>query len=344
MEKDDDMRRLLASSALAGLVCLPLAGPVAAQSPLAGPDPTSQTVGGPTDVGRVRASVMLGQTVYMAENPATVGLAPSEPPEDWQEIGPVADVLISGEGRVAEVVVDVGRFLGGDERMVGLGFDEIELVPDADAPRTGFFVVYTGNRGRLENSAPWDWETALSGEGRTDPNGAFTTGTPPSEAPGGGGAFVEGEDTGLMGEQRTLDGPATDVGPDGVPQGGNLSEGSPDVPLTDDRVATSPEATPRAADEALTAERGGAVTADALVGADLVGTGGEVIGQVEELVMTPEGEVSAVVVEVGGFLGIGARRVALPFDSVRMRGVGEDAALQTDYTREQIEAMEEHRN
>lgn len=39
---------------------------------------------------------------------------------------------------------------------------------------------------------------------------------------------------------------------------------------------------------------------------------GKKIGEVEDLVIAPDGSLSAAVVEVGGFLGVGKKRVAIP--------------------------------
>ena len=39
---------------------------------------------------------------------------------------------------------------------------------------------------------------------------------------------------------------------------------------------------------------------------------GEKIGEIDDLVLTPDGTLSAAVVEVGGFLGMGKHRVAIP--------------------------------
>jgi sporulation protein YlmC with PRC-barrel domain len=39
---------------------------------------------------------------------------------------------------------------------------------------------------------------------------------------------------------------------------------------------------------------------------------GEKVGEIDDLVLAPDGTLSAAVVEVGGFLGVGKRRVAIP--------------------------------
>lgn len=52
--------------------------------------------------------------------------------------------------------------------------------------------------------------------------------------------------------------------------------------------------------------------ASRLVGAEVKNEQGERIGEIEDLVVSPDGKVTMAVIEVGGFLGIGDRRVAIP--------------------------------
>ena len=59
------------------------------------------------------------------------------------------------------------------------------------------------------------------------------------------------------------------------------------------------------------------VRAESLLGVD-VSNGSDTIGEVSDLVVTEDGRVEAVVVGVGGFLGIGEKRVALPWDSIKL--------------------------
>jgi len=62
------------------------------------------------------------------------------------------------------------------------------------------------------------------------------------------------------------------------------------------------------------------VTVDELDDADIYGVGGEKIGEIDEVLMTPEGEVVAVAVEVGGFLGIGEKDVIVMLEQISMEG------------------------
>ena len=57
--------------------------------------------------------------------------------------------------------------------------------------------------------------------------------------------------------------------------------------------------------------------ASKLVGVDIYNNADENIGEVNELLVDASGRVLAVVVGVGGFLGIGEKNVALPFETVK---------------------------
>jgi sporulation protein YlmC with PRC-barrel domain len=54
--------------------------------------------------------------------------------------------------------------------------------------------------------------------------------------------------------------------------------------------------------------------ASKLIGATVKNEQGERVGKVEDIIVSPDGKVTMAVLEVGGFLGIGDRRVAIPMD------------------------------
>jgi hypothetical protein len=80
------------------------------------------------------------------------------------------------------------------------------------------------------------------------------------------------------------------------------------------------------------------VRAGSLLGVD-VSDGEATIGEVSDLVVTEDGRVEAVVVGVGGFLGIGEKRVALAWDSVRLTERDGRRVFLVSATRGQLEAM-----
>src|SRR5690606_23881776 len=72
------------------------------------------------------------------------------------------------------------------------------------------------------------------------------------------------------------------------------------------------EAGPEAEQQATRPE--GGISAENAVGREVATAGGEDLGEIEELIFAESGEVEAAIVEVGGFLGIGAREIAIPWD------------------------------
>ncbi len=68
---------------------------------------------------------------------------------------------------------------------------------------------------------------------------------------------------------------------------------------------------------------------------DVIGADGENIGEVEEVLATPDGKVSAISVEVGGYFGIGDREVIFGMDEVEFK----DNKLTTSLSKDEIEKL-----
>lgn len=56
-----------------------------------------------------------------------------------------------------------------------------------------------------------------------------------------------------------------------------------------------------------------------LLGKSVVNDNKERIGEIEDVIVTPNDAVSYAIIGVGGFLGMGERRVAIPFHQVKLR-------------------------
>ncbi|MFY1709109.1 PRC-barrel domain-containing protein [Tritonibacter scottomollicae] len=82
------------------------------------------------------------------------------------------------------------------------------------------------------------------------------------------------------------------------------------------------------------------MTTDELLGAAAYGSNDEWVGEVSELTLTDEGKLDAIILDVGGFLGIGEKAVALEVDKVEITRVGgDDLRAHVQATEEQLEAM-----
>jgi sporulation protein YlmC with PRC-barrel domain len=68
----------------------------------------------------------------------------------------------------------------------------------------------------------------------------------------------------------------------------------------------------------MTQEQPGQWRASKLEGLDIYNQNNEKIGDISELLVDSSGKIQAVVVGVGGFLGIGERDVAIPFDQIKL--------------------------
>ncbi len=66
----------------------------------------------------------------------------------------------------------------------------------------------------------------------------------------------------------------------------------------------------------LTRPEPGFVRASKLVGVKVIGMDHVRVGEIEDVLLTEDGRVRAVVIGVGGFLGIGQKSVAVPFDTM----------------------------
>lgn len=84
-----------------------------------------------------------------------------------------------------------------------------------------------------------------------------------------------------------------------------------------------------------------ALTAGDLESATVYGRGDEKIGSISELIIGANGKITDAVVDVGGFLGMGARSVSMPFAdfTVLRESSGDDIRVHLETTKAKLEAM-----
>lgn len=78
-----------------------------------------------------------------------------------------------------------------------------------------------------------------------------------------------------------------------------------------------------------------------LIGAEVKTTGDDEVGSVTDLIIDRNGQVVAVVVGVGGLLGMGEKNVAIGWDDVKKSGGSEYLKLQVDLTHEELRSAPE---
>lgn len=83
---------------------------------------------------------------------------------------------------------------------------------------------------------------------------------------------------------------------------------------------------------------GGEIRASKTIGTKVTNDANENIGDVNELILNKDGRVIAVVVGVGGFLGMGEHNVALDFKSTMIQVDGSNTVVKVNATKDQLKA------
>jgi hypothetical protein len=84
------------------------------------------------------------------------------------------------------------------------------------------------------------------------------------------------------------------------------------------------------------------VTTEELLGAPVYGENDEWIGDLSELNLADDGGIEGVIIDVGGFLGIGEKPVMMSLDQVTIRrAFGDEIRAYVSATEEELDAMEE---
>lgn len=260
------------------------------------------------------ASDFTGMTLH-AIDPAAPMDAQATDRDDWENVGSIGDIVMSQDGDVRGVLIDVGGFLGFGARTVMIDMADISFVPDLEAPEGSddFFVVATMSRDALEALPEWSDEMLQAGFA---PRSMETGGTPEATdqaAATGGSASAAA----TVSDDASA---AVDEGRVGTP--GGLAEVPEGYTVVD---ASTP-------------------TAEQILSADVYDAMGDSIGNVNDVTLHEDHGVQEVIVDIGGFLGIGSHSVALPVDGADILWNAQDDSVRIHLpmTREQLESLPEY--
>jgi hypothetical protein len=270
-----------------------------------------------TDPSDVRVSQLMGATVYVAEQ-EVVATEVEAQPEDWESAGTIDDMLLSRDGELRGVLFDVGGFLGIGARTVLVDMNALNFVRVAD--EEGMYVVFQATREQLEN-AP-EYQDPANQEQQAQ-----------QEQPA---------------QEEQAEEPAAE-------------EPAAEEPAAEEPVAEEPVAEePVAADPVLTDEDRLGVR-DPVEGFDIVGLDvltaedlenaivydrfDEQVSGISDVVLGEDGTtVEGVLIDVGGFLGLGARTVAVDMDQLQIQHNPEtdEVRVYLSMTQEELENLPEY--
>lgn len=264
----------LASAAFAQTTASPAPAPAAAPSAAAASSLAWLAQG---DARDVYVSDLIRATLYAADPGETTAASR----ESWESVGAVHDVLLSRDGDVRALLVDVGTFLGMGGKTIAVPLGAVRYVEDgADAEADAYFLVIDANRETLQGAPAYDRPS------------------------------IRAEDEAMTSTAFTLPGAAPIFAHEGYGRADNQ-----------------------------------ALTAADLEKATVYGGDDAKIGSISSLVLAKDGKISAAVIDVGGFLGIGAHPVSMPFGdlTVLRETGGDDLRVYVHATKASLKAMPAHK-
>ncbi len=262
------------------------------------------------DPMEVHASEFIGQRVYSSEA-AVDGDAFDGLQDGWEDIGEVNDVILSRDGSVEAVLVDIGGFLGVGERQVAVDMGALHFVSDSATAdnEEDYFLVMNASRANFEEAPEYSWGRAAMEKTEAAVDDAATA------------------------TAETAEGAADAVGDAATATGAAVTEAANDTADAMTREPVVRDGYMAAAEEDLTTEM--------LTGAKAYDANDEWIGEVSELILDDQGNITHGIIDVGGFLGIGEKPVELAMndiDILREDG-GDDVRIYVSMTREEMEAL-----
>lgn len=239
--------------------------------------------------------------------------------EDMDNIGQINEIVLSKDGEVLALVIGVGGFLGMGEQDVAVAMDQVTIASDQD-DRTQMYVVLNSGSDTLEGAPAYDRSAMREGDSMDD------TGVGDSDrAAMDDGSATDMSDTNEMDRAAMDDGSASD--------GSGARE--------EDRTAfTSPDVE-REGYKRVEATQ---VSSDTLTGQSVYDPDDQSVGTVDDLIVGDNGEITNVIIDFGGFLGIGSSQVSLDFNELTVMSSenGDDVRVYVDATEQQIRDLPQY--
>ena len=259
--------------------------------------------------GSTLASDLIGSAVY--ESSA----------DDAASIGEINDIVVSPEGEVSSVIVGVGGFLGMGQKDVEIEYSAVEWA-DRDGQR---WIVANMTREQLEAAPAFD-RTNIYTEAQSEPEGMentqVMTGTDSNVATGTDNTMATGTDTNMA--------------------AGTEQETAARIENGESAVAPAEEQTQVIDRMSMTQVATGDYTADDLTGRTVYGANDENIGEVGDVLLSSDNQIEGFVINVGGFLGLGEKEVAISPENLDIRADADGGiTVFTPFTEEQLEAQPE---
>jgi sporulation protein YlmC with PRC-barrel domain len=199
-----------------------------------------------------------------------------------EELGEVDDLIMSRNGKIKKVILSVGGFFGVGYRLVAVSFKSLKISEKGD-------ILYNVTKQQLENHPEFNYRK----EGLY---GNYFPPDPTYRFPYNPGYYYP-----YYGPY-----PPYPRSPYGRPYGRIPEEKRKDVYYYPWTWEYFPER----------------LQLSAILNRGVLNDRGEIMGTLDDLVISPEGKVEEVILSVGEYLGIEEKRVAVPFEPLKITDVG----------------------
>ena len=338
------MKRILGTTA----IILSLTGPAFADAHAAG---FGTVTAQETDFF---ASDLIGMRIYNSETEVEANSTiAADGEKEWDDIGEINDVLLDSEGNVKAVILGIGGFLGMGERDVSVNMDEIRIVTEEGDSDDRFLVVNTSKE-MLEKAPAFermDDEADMETEANMDANADMKADTDMAATDMNAETEVDTE-TEMEADAEALANEAEMEAEEAAAETEQavdeatteMADGANELEQEMERPMLTAPAVEREGYANATADEVAALTAEDLEGSYVYGANDETVGEIGALVMGDNGEVGQVVINVGGFLGIGEKPVAVTWDELQImkNAEGDDFRIYIDSSEEALEAQPEY--
>ncbi|MGA0614039.1 PRC-barrel domain-containing protein [Paracoccus sp. KR1-242] len=106
--------------------------------------------------GDMSAETFIGKRLYTSETDVDPGAQINEVDKGWDDVGEISDLVLSKDGQLKAVLVDVGGFLGMGEKSVAVSMDQLRVIRDGDS-ENDYFIVFTADKAALEAAPAFEW-------------------------------------------------------------------------------------------------------------------------------------------------------------------------------------------
>ncbi|CAN7667030.1 PRC-barrel domain-containing protein [Rhizobium sp. LjRoot254] len=333
----------------------------------------------PTDIN---ASQFIGQRIYAAETMPADSVQPGAE-KDWADVGEINEVILDRSGKVNAVVLGVGGFLGMGEKAVAVPMTDVKFVKSGDGPDDFFLVVNTNKETLASAPAFVSAEEKAAQQAAAkdaatpvDPNATATdtTMTAPADTTADATAAKPADtttataDTAAKPADTTTAADTSAAKTDTTTTAADTTAKKPADATTamDDNAAatdttTTASTTTTSSTQAMTDEnrtrltrpeitregylaaQATELTADKLTGARVYGPNDEDVGEINRIILDNNGQVDRVVLDIGGFLGVGEHQIAVTMDELNIvkNTKGDDFRVYIDANQANLKAQPE---